>query len=104
MASSIRKPTALRFEGKYALVTGASKGIGQAVAIRLAQEGAHVGVHYGSDRKGAEETVEMIKAEGIPEDRTVILQADMANEAQVLYLLAELSLSISPFCDTRNAA
>jgi len=40
----------------WALVTGSSRGIGRAAAVRLARDGANVIVHYGSDREGAEKT------------------------------------------------
>ncbi len=46
------------------LVTGASKGIGQATAIMLAKNGFNVTVHYNLDRAGAEKTLATIKAEG----------------------------------------
>lgn len=46
------------------LVTGASKGIGRAVALRLARDGFHVAVHYGADRAGAEAVAEEIVAAG----------------------------------------
>jgi len=49
---------------KIALVTGGSKGIGQAVATRLAQDGALVVVHYGTDGAAAKETVAAIEAGG----------------------------------------
>ncbi|MEV6012261.1 SDR family oxidoreductase [Streptomyces sp. NPDC051976] len=50
--------------GKTALVTGASRGIGRAIATRLAREGAHVAVHYGRNHTAAKETVSAIQAAG----------------------------------------
>lgn len=53
-----------KLKGKIALVTGASRGIGRAVAIRLAQEGALVAIHYGKNRDVAEEVVREIERSG----------------------------------------
>ncbi|GAA2500516.1 SDR family oxidoreductase [Streptomyces gobitricini] len=53
-----------RHEGKTALVTGGSRGIGRAISHRLAREGALVAVHYGHDRTAAERTVKEIEADG----------------------------------------
>ena len=51
--------------GKTAIVTGSSRGIGRAIAFRLAQEGANVVVTYHSSKDTAEEVVDEIKAKGV---------------------------------------
>lgn len=53
-----------RFQGKTAFVTGASRGIGRVIALRLAGEGADVAVHYLSRREEAARVVEEIRAMG----------------------------------------
>jgi NAD(P)-dependent dehydrogenase (short-subunit alcohol dehydrogenase family) len=59
--------------GRTVLVTGASKGIGQATARALGDAGANVVAHYGSDEPGAREAVSAIAA-----DRQLVLRADLA--------------------------
>ncbi|KAF3885883.1 MULTISPECIES: glucose 1-dehydrogenase [Nostocales] len=54
----------MKLEGKVALVTGSSQGIGQAIAICLAQEGASIVINYRSHPEGAEETLSKVKAAG----------------------------------------
>ncbi|MDR3597794.1 elongation factor P 5-aminopentanone reductase [Clostridium sp.] len=50
-----------KLNGKVAFVTGASRGIGRAIAIELAKEGASVLINYSTDANGAEETLEEVK-------------------------------------------
>lgn len=66
--------------GQKALVTGASKGLGQAMAIGFAQAGADVLVNYSSDEKGARETVATIEQMG---RKAVMFKANVARESEV---------------------
>ena len=62
---------------KIALVTGAAKRLGQTIALRLAQEGWDIVVHYGQSASEAQETVSSIQRLG---RRAVALQADFAKQ------------------------
>jgi len=66
------------------LVTGASKGIGRAIALRIARDGFPVTVHYGSDRAGAEETLRLIAGEG---GTSHLLGFDVSDRAAALTAL-----------------
>ena len=63
-------------EGKVALVTGGSRGIGRAIAIRLAQEGAKVAVNYAGNQAAAEEVKSIIEEQG---GTALLVQADVAD-------------------------
>src|ERR1700688_2666999 len=65
-----------RIEGKTALVTGASRGIGRAIAIELAREGAKVAINYSSSDAKAKEVVEEIKKLG---GTAILCKADFGN-------------------------
>jgi len=71
--------------GQIAVVTGASSGIGKAVAIELGKAGASVVANYGHDLQGAQECVDAIIAEG---SRAIPFQANVALEAEVQAMFA----------------
>ncbi len=66
--------------GQKAMVTGASKGIGEAIAVALAQAGADVLVNYYGDREGAERTAEQISSSG---RQALVVKADVSKEDEV---------------------
>lgn len=72
--------------GKVAIVTGASKGIGAAIAKALAQAGARVVVNYASSKEGADKVVAEITAR---DGKAVALQGDVAKAADVARLFEE---------------
>lgn len=74
-------------DGHVALVTGASRGIGRAIALRLASEGVKVAVNYNSGEAPANELVDEISAHG---GEALALQANVADEAQVKAMVATL--------------
>ena len=79
-----------RLEGKVAVVTGASKGIGAAIARRLASEGASVVVNFASSKEGADRVVSDIKREG---GKAIAVGADMSRPADIQHLFAETKKS-----------
>jgi len=75
-----------RLAGRIALVTGASSGIGEAIALGFAREGADVIVHYRTRKMEAEEIAEEIRGMG---RRAHVVQADIVNAAQVNRMMEE---------------
>ena len=75
-----------RLNGRVAVVTGSSSGIGRAIAIRLAQEGASVVVDYVGPSEGATETLQAVEAAG---GKGIIYEADVSNVAAVQGLIEQ---------------
>ncbi|MBD2259771.1 glucose 1-dehydrogenase [Pseudanabaena sp. FACHB-2040] len=79
-------------KGKTALVTGASSGIGKAIAIRLAQEGCNIAINYRKDPSGAEDTEEKamrqacndVDACGV---RSLLVQGDVSKESDIVEMV-----------------
>ena len=77
----------MHLDGKTALVTGASRGIGRAIAIKLASEGASVAINYAGNAKAAEEVKSIIEAAG---GKAVLVQADVSSAESVEAMIKEV--------------
>jgi 3-oxoacyl-[acyl-carrier protein] reductase len=81
------------FEGKVALVTGGSKGIGAEIAIQLAAGGAAVAVNYASSKKGAEDVVAKITAKG---GKAIAVHGNLAEADGAKTVVAETVKAFGP--------
>src|SRR5437588_11785773 len=83
----------MSMKGQTALVTGASRGLGRAIARRLAREGAAVCVNYVSRAGDAESLVQEISAAG---GRAIAVRADVGDAAQVAEMAGRIERELGP--------
>jgi 3-oxoacyl-[acyl-carrier protein] reductase len=83
----------MRLAGKVALVTGAQQGIGRAIAVALARDGADVGVNYLDDLSAAERVVDEVRGLG---RRAIAVQADVSQAAGVHAMVRTLIDALGP--------
>src|SRR5262245_65079778 len=91
-------PSPLRqreLQGRRAVVTGSSTGIGRAIAVQLADAGADVVVHYGRAKHEADRTAELVRAHEV---RTAVVHADLSVEDDC-FKLGELACNAFGGCD-----
>ena len=74
------------FNGKIALITGASRGIGRAIAIELAKNGANIAINYNSNTKAAKETQRLVSKTGV---KSEIIKADVSKEKSIKLLIKQ---------------
>lgn len=75
----------MRLSGKRVLVTGGSRGIGRAIALAVASEGARIAINYARDTTAADEVIELITSSG---GKAIGLQADVTSQQQVRAMVA----------------
>jgi 3-oxoacyl-[acyl-carrier protein] reductase len=83
----------LRLEGQVALVTGAGRGIGAAIAVLFGRLGARVAVNYRDDEGSAEATAHAVREAGA---QAVVLRADVSRPAEADRLIAETEAALGP--------
>jgi NAD(P)-dependent dehydrogenase (short-subunit alcohol dehydrogenase family) len=87
---------------RVALITGAGRRIGRAIALGMAQQGWDIAVHYRHSAAEAQQAVEQIRALG---RRAVAIQGDLSDEAQVRALLPQAVAALGPVsCVVNNAS
>lgn len=82
-----------KLDGKVAVVTGASKGIGAAIARYFGAEGASVVVNYASSKEGADRVVNQIVSEG---GKAIAVQGDVSKQEDITRLFAETTSAYGP--------
>jgi 3-oxoacyl-[acyl-carrier protein] reductase len=88
-------------KGKTGLITGASRGIGQAIAMALAREGVDVAVNFRTDERGARAVIEQMQREGV---HSTMIQADVSSRTEVARMVAFVEKELGPISILVNNA
>jgi 3-oxoacyl-[acyl-carrier protein] reductase len=83
----------MQLNGKTALVTGASRGIGYATAVTFGTQGVNVAIHYGGHKQGAEEALADIEKAG---GKGIVVTGDVADKAAVDAMVAQTQKELGP--------
>lgn len=70
----------MSLQGKHALITGSSRGIGRGIALKLAEHGVNIAVHYHTQADAASETLAQVKAHGV---KGCLIQADVTRTEDI---------------------
>jgi 3-oxoacyl-[acyl-carrier protein] reductase len=92
---------ATTLEGKVALVTGAGRGLGRAIALKLSRDGAAVAIHFRTSAQGAESLAAEIRSEGRP---AALVTGDVTDRAQVNSIVAQVVRELGPVSIVVNNA
>jgi enoyl-[acyl-carrier protein] reductase III len=87
IAAAVAREPIMSLKGKHALVTGASRGIGRGIALKLAESGARVAVHYHVNKAAAKETLERVRKHGAD---GVLVRADVSRVDDVRRMFSEV--------------
>jgi len=94
MKKQIREVLMKGLKGKNVLVTGATSGIGQAIAVRMATEGANVAINYRKKPEKADETLQLIEdacsKTKTCEGRNILVDCDVSNEEQIVAMVEKV--------------
>jgi len=82
----------MALEGKYALITGSSRGIGRGIALKLAESGVNVGVHYYQNEAAADDTLAQVRQKGAD---GFVVQADVSRPEDISRMFNQVQAEFS---------